>query len=394
MKCPSSALTTWTSFFVTVFFLVLSETTPVAKTNAFVIHPNPCFSPNKIPRFQKEQRLRSAKLHSSVSNASQQLADIRKQIEADEEANLIIQALRGQNMNSDDRAAEGLTMQLVDVYGGDSSSSLDTLKEEYDPVALKQFFSERPLAVLTRILQIVTVGGGFLATAAVDVILQRHKDNPELEIQRAAELRDIITSLGPFFIKLGQALSIRPDVLSPRTMVELQKLCDKVPSFDSKIAFATIEQELGRSVDDLFVEITPEPMAAASLGQVYKATLRDTGEVVAVKVQRPAVLETVSLDLYLARELGLIARAFPDISLRLDAVSLLDEFAYRFYQELDYQLECANGLKIRDQMSVLPMVVVPKNYPQYTSRRVHVAEWVEGEKLSQSTADDVGALVK
>jgi len=285
-------------------------------------------------------------------------------------------------------------MQLVDVYGGDSSSSLDTLKEEYDPVALKQFFSERPLAVLTRILQIVTVGGGFLATAAVDVILQRHKDNPELEIQRAAELRDIITSLGPFFIKLGQALSIRPDVLSPRTMVELQKLCDKVPSFDSKIAFATIEQELGRSVDDLFVEITPEPMAAASLGQVYKATLRDTGEVVAVKVQRPAVLETVSLDLYLARELGLIARAFPDISLRLDAVSLLDEFAYRFYQELDYQLECANGLKIRDQMSVLPMVVVPKNYPQYTSRRVHVAEWVEGEKLSQSTADDVGALVK
>ena len=87
--------------------------------------------------------------------------------------------------------------------------------------------------------------------------------------------------------RIGQALSIRPDVLSPRSMVELQKLCDKVPSYDSKIAFATIEQELGRPVQEIFSQITPEPVAAASLGQVYKATLRATGEEVAVKVQRP-----------------------------------------------------------------------------------------------------------
>ena len=168
---------------------------------------------------------------------------------------------------------------------------------------------------------------------------------------------------------------------------------DKVPSFDSKIAFATIERELGKPVEENFSEITPEPVAAASLGQVYKAKLRETGETVAVKVQRPGVLETVSLDLYLAREAGLFARNFPFLSDRLDAVALLDEFAYRFYQELDYNLECENGLKIREQMSVLPSVVIPDNYPRYTSRRVHVAEWIDGEKLSQSTADDVGALV-
>ena len=159
------------------------------------------------------------------------------------------------------------------------------------------------------------------------------------------------------------------------------------------MAFATIELELGKKVEELFSEITPEPVAAASLGQVYKATLKSTGETVAVKVQRPAVLETVSLDLYLARELGLIARNIPALVQRLDAVDLLDEFAYRFYQELDYNLECENGLRIAEDMSVLPMVVIPKNYPEYTSRRVHVAEWIEGEKLSQSTADDVGALV-
>ena len=129
------------------------------------------------------------------------------------------------------------------------------------------------------------------------------------------------------------------------------------------------------------------------MGQVYKAKLRATGETVAVKVQRPAVLETVSLDLYLARELGLIARNFPALVDRLDAVELLDEFAYRFYQELDYNLECQNGIRIAEDMRVLPMVVIPKNFPDYTSRRVHVAEWIEGEKLSQSKADDVGALV-
>ena len=216
---------------------------------------------------------------------------------------------------------------------------------------------------------------------------------PDLEVKRAIELRDIITSLGPFFIKLGQALSIRPDILSPRSMVELQKLCDKVPSFDSKIAFATIEAELGKPVDELFSEITPEPVAAASLGQVYKATLRSTGETVAVKVQRPAVLETVSLDLYLARELGMFIRNFPALADKLDAVALLDEFAYRFYQELDYNLECENGLRIQREMQKLPMVKIPDNFPEYTSRRVHVAEWVDGEKLSQSKADDVGALV-
>jgi aarF domain-containing kinase len=74
-------------------------------------------------------------------------------------------------------------------------------------------------------------------------------------------------------------------------------------------------------------------------------------------------------------------------------VELLDEFAFRFYQELDYNLECENGIRIAEDMKVLPMVVIPRNYPAYTARRVHVAEWIDGEKLSSSTADDVGALV-
>lgn len=343
-------------------------------------------------RHRTNSRSSAIVLHSSrVSEASQAMKDMREQISANEDADLIMQALRGQGMNDDAAAAVGLEMKLVDV-GSAGDGVDDVLKTVYDPVHLKQFFQKRPGAVFTRIFQVMSTASGFLTKVAVDAARGK-LDDPECEVKRAAELRDTITSLGPFFIKLGQALSIRPDVLSPRSMVELQKLCDKVPSYSSDIAFATIERELGRSIDDLFTSITPEPIAAASLGQVYKATLRDTGELVAVKVQRPNVLETVSLDLHLARELGTIVRAFPALSSRLDAVALLDEFAFRFYQELDYNLECENGLKIREQMKVLPMVVIPNNFPQYTSRRVHVAEWVEGEKLSSSKADDVGALV-
>ena len=342
---------------------------------------------------------------SKVSDLSKQMKDMQNQIAADnEDANLIMQALRGKNINDDDNQVFGLEMRLIEFDddnsnnnlqgGGESSSSSSIgLPYIYDPIALEKFFIRRPQLILARIFQVFTTGGGVLFNFAFDTLTGRMKDNPELEVRRTSQLRDKITSLGPFFIKLGQALSIRPDILSPRSMVELQKLCDKVPSFDSKIAYATMERELGRPISDVFSYITPEPVAAASLGQVYRATLRSNGDVVAVKVQRPKVLETVSLDLFLARQLGLIMRNFPALSDRLDAVALLDEFAFRFYQELDYNLECLNGEKMKEQMKVLPDVVIPTNYPEYTSRRVHVAEWIEGEKLSQSTADDVGALV-
>ncbi len=364
--------------------LLLSQNTAAFAPKSFTSIQNDVTSVTRT----RSKPSSSSRIYSTVSETSEMMKEMRQKMAEDEDTKFMMQALRGQGMNDDDAAAEGLQMRLVEEDLVDGGTGLPY---EYDPKALKEYFSKKPLVVLKRMIQVLSVGGGFLTSAALDKILGR--DDPDLEVKRAGELRDLITSLGPFYIKLGQALSIRPDVLSPRSMVELQKLCDKVPSYDTKIAFGTIERELGKTVDELFTEITPEPVAAASLGQVYKAILRSTGESVAVKVQRPGVLETVSLDLYLAREIGMIAKNFPALSDRLDAVSLLDEFAYRFFQELDYNTECENGLKIREQMKVLPMVVIPDNYPEFTSRRVHVAEWIEGEKLSQSTADDVGALV-
>ncbi|KAJ8600957.1 hypothetical protein CTAYLR_006314 [Chrysophaeum taylorii] len=315
---------------------------------------------------------------------------MRSRAEENEETALMMRALRGQNMNDDDRQVEGVSMRIVEMRKGEAE-----LPVSYEPEKLAEYFRARPGAVASRIGQIATTSAGLVSRLALDALLGRLE---EREVERAAELRRTIVSLGPFFIKLGQALSIRPDILSPRSMVELQQLCDKVPSFDSELAFATIRDELGASsssLEEIFRDITPEPVAAASLGQVYKATLRDSDDVVAVKVQRPFVLETVSLDLYLARELGKLWRKFApeDFGERLDIVALLDEFASRFYDELDYNIECANGERVARDMRKLPRVVIPKNYPRLTTRRVHVAEWVEGEKLSQSKADDVQDLV-
>merc|ERR1719148_363241 len=147
-------------------------------------------------------------------------------------------------MNDDNSAAEGVEMRLIEEDADGKSG----LPYDYDPIVLKNYYRKKPLVVLRRITQVLSVGGGFIARSIFDKATGRMNDNPVLEVQRAGELRDLITSLGPFYIKLGQALSIRPDILSPRSMVELQKLCDKVPSYDSKIAMATVERELGNTV--------------------------------------------------------------------------------------------------------------------------------------------------
>ena len=267
------------------------------------------------------------KTSGSISAMSEQMKEMRAKMEEDESTKAMMQALRGTNLNDDDNAAQGTTLRVVETRAGD-----DQLPLTYQPELLADYFGKRPLAVLTRIGQIMGTSAGWLSGVAIRALKGELAPGSAAEVESVAELRSIIVSLGPFFIKLGQALSIRPDILSPQAMVELQQLCDKVPSFDSALAMQTIRDELGvKDVSEVYSEITAEPVAAASLGQVYRARLKDGGDEVAVKVQRPFVLETVSLDLHLARSLGLLLRATP-LSDRIDVVELLDEFASRFYQ--------------------------------------------------------------
>jgi len=315
---------------------------------------------------------------SRVTEFSQKLTESDKSM---------LQALRGAGLAEAGDVSTSDKLLVVQVEDTNGGKSKDRLPQVYDSEAIAKYWERRPLQVAQRLWQVTTSFAGLLAQVSVDLALDRlDKTEPE----RIRQLREVIVSLGPFYIKFGQALAIRPDIVNPDSMIELQKLCDKVPAYPDDIAMATVERELGASIDELFTEITPECVAAASLGQVYKARLRETGEEVAVKVQRPFVLETVSLDLYLGRILGEIAKK---VGIRTDVKALVDEFANGIYRELDFRIECESGIQIAKDLAHIPNVIVPKCYPKYTSRRVHVAQWVQGEKLSQSKANDVNDLV-
>jgi aarF domain-containing kinase len=361
---------------------------------------------------------------SEVSAMGKRMREVRDQAAAeDDRLNALMQNLRGANLSNADFAEDDVEMRLVEVSSSSSEQTRilrnnpdskvdpneDALPLVYDPEAISRYWSIRPTSLLTRLMQLATLSSGFLSGIAGDVfneVLLKKKlssrETDERDMRRASQLRQVLTSLGPAYIKLGQALSIRPDLLSPAAMVELQKLCDKVPSYDSKIAYKAICDELNIStVFDVFEDISPEPVAAASLGQVYIAHLKNergpNGErlKVAVKVQRPFVLETVTVDLFIVRNLGnFFGNLFPEFKKRVDIVALLDEWASRFFEELDYVKELEHTQRFAASMAKeLPQVIVPKTYDEYTSRKVLVSEWIEGEKLAQSNASNVGDLV-
>lgn len=147
---------------------------------------------------------------------------------------------------------------------------------------------------------------------------------------RAAELRRILVELGPAYIKIAQAVSSRPDLIPPSYLDELSLLQDRITPFSNEVALNTIEQELGLPLNQLFSEISPEPIAAASLGQVYRARLRRNGQVVAVKVQRPGVRAAISLDILILRYLaGLIKTAG---KFNTDLQGVVDEWASSLFR--------------------------------------------------------------
>lgn len=215
-------------------------------------------------------------------------------MEAKDEERAVQEALRGRGLSRANFAETDVNMTFVATPGVDSTR----LPTHYDPHKIAEFWRRQPVAVMGRVYTLAKRTGKFGLGMLWDWLTGRLEARG---VDRVAELREVLTANGPAYIKLGQALSIRPDILSPRAMNELQKLCDKVPSFPNDIAMGVLEDELGQPWHEVFSEIESEPIAAASLGQVYKAKLRASGQEVAIKIQRPRVLETVSLDLALLR---------------------------------------------------------------------------------------------
>jgi predicted unusual protein kinase regulating ubiquinone biosynthesis (AarF/ABC1/UbiB family) len=199
--------------------------------------------------------------------------------------------------------------------------------------------------------------------------------------QQAQRLRTLLTDLGPAYIKIGQALSTRPDLVPPVFLDELTRLQDQLPPFPNEVAYRYIEEELGAPPSEIYAELSPNPVAAASLGQVYKGRLK-TGEVVAVKVQRPGLAQRITLDLYILR--GLAAWATENITqIRSDLVAIMDEFGARIFEEMDYTHEGENAVRFAELYGHMPDIYVPRIYGEYTARRVLTMEWIDGTKLTR-----------
>jgi len=199
--------------------------------------------------------------------------------------------------------------------------------------------------------------------------------------KQAAWLRESLIGLGPTFIKIGQALGTRADLLPLPYVKQLAVLQDQVPPFTTAEAFARIESELGRSLHECYAEIDNEPIASASLGQVYRARLF-SGEEVAVKVQRPNLAEKISIDVaILYRLVKLTNRFFPKANENADWEGMLHEFHATIFDELDYVKEGRNADRFRYNFRTWRAVRVPKIFWTHTSRRVLTLEFVRGTKV-------------
>lgn len=209
---------------------------------------------------------------------------------------------------------------------------------------------------------------------------------------RAKQVRETIGKLSPAFVKLAQALASRPDLVDERIARELQRLQDDMPFFPNKEAFKFIKQELGATPEKIFSKISDEPVAAASLGQVYKATL--DGIQVAIKVQRPGLLDQIALDIFVIRFLANFTQNL--FKFKTDLVSIVDEYAERLFEELDYRKESSNMIKFRSLYGYMDMIYIPRVFLEYSSKHVLVIEWVEGERLiknsSKTMQEDVSLI--
>eukprot|EP00960_Hanusia_phi_P018427 543167-Hanusia_phi.AAC.5 len=218
----------------------------------------------------------------------------------------------------------------------------------YDKDTAAEYFRERPALFLTRGMQIALAAVGFGLSVGLDLLTNKYKEN---EGRRADQATTILTELGPTFIKIGQSLSIRSDLLSPEYLRALTQLQDKVPEFSTETAMETVRQELGKDVSSIFQGFD-RPIAAASLGQVYKTKLKD-GREVAVKVQRPNILERIALDMHLIRE---SAPLLKQLGAPGDIEGLVDDWGYGFVNELDYRKEGKNAEAFVASISKTPLV--------------------------------------
>ena len=219
-----------------------------------------------------------------------------------------------------------------------------------------------------------------LGGLSLTLIVQGGSEDRAVQRRLGKRLLHTLTGLGPCFIKLGQSLSTRPDLVQRDWLEQLTRLQDDLPAFDHGKALATIQSELGAPAQQLFATFPDHPVAAASLGQVYKAKLLD-GRWVAVKVQRPDLEPRLRLDLAVIRLLAQLSGPFLPLNLGDDLTAIVDEFGQTLFREIDYELEADNAERFAQLFENDPTVVVPEVERVLSSRRVLTTTWLAGVKL-------------
>src|SRR5438132_546495 len=199
--------------------------------------------------------------------------------------------------------------------------------------------------------------------------------------QRGQHLREMLDELGPTFVKFGQLLSMRPDVLPPDIIAELRGLQDDVRPVPFAQVEQVVEEDLGLTLDKLFAEFDEQAVAAASIGQVHRAILPN-GKRVAVKVQRPGAPRQIEADLALLYQAARIAKERVRALDFIDAHQLVDEFARSIRHELDYRLEARSAAAFHRNFAGHPHVHVPRVFWSYTRARVLTLEWLDGIQVA------------
>ena len=234
----------------------------------------------------------------------------------------------------------------------------------------------RPWILIPRILYILLTLTFFI----IRLIVQGSSKDENVQKELSKYLLKVITDLGPCYIKLGQALSTRPDLVRQDWLNELTNLQDNLPPFDHKIALKTIEEELGSKAKNLFKNFPNEPIASASLGQVYKAKLKNNNYV-AVKVQRPNLEFIIKRDIVILKILANILSPFLPLNIGVGIGEIIDEFGKALFEEIDYEKEAKNAVKFLNLFKNNNQVFIPKVEKSFSSRKVITTSWVDGVKL-------------
>ena len=213
------------------------------------------------------------------------------------------------------------------------------------------------------------------------IVIGAESDREKNQEKQAVWLREKLIELGPTFIKIGQAMATRADLLPLPFVVELGTLVDQVPAFPNEIAFARIEHELGKKINEVYSEFELDPVAAASLGQVYRARLH-SGEEVAVKVQRPNLEAVIKGDVEILKSVANFAERFPQLNENADWAGMLREFDVTIHEEMDYAAEGRNADRFRDNFKNWTNVYVPKIFWNATTTKVLTMEFIHGTKVT------------